>query len=185
MLEPLNKDDFEVVSRWVSDPVDHVKICGNMFTYPLSADRYIRYFVEDAGDPERRLCFKFIHEGNVVGMASFSRIDRTNDYGHIGFVAIDPSLRGTGIGATMLQELLQKGFRELSFNRIDLVVIESNEKAFSFYTKKMGFRNEGLIRDIIKAENGYLSWYSLSMLKNEWQEGATSTGNSAALHSRR
>ena len=133
--------------------------------------------------------FRYTDGEKTLGMASFTRIDRKNDYGHIGLVAIDPSLRSTGLGYSMLCELLQMGYDELSFNRIDLVVNESNTKAYDFYTKKIGFRNEGLIRDIIKVADGYLSWHSLSMLRIEWDERANNAmhaeGNPAVLHSRR
>lgn len=171
-LEPLTEHDFETVASWMSDPSDHEKICGNAFAYPLSREQYQNFFIQRAGDKDRRLCFKFTSNGNLLGMASFTRIDRKNDYGHIGMVAIDPSQRSTGVGTSMLMELLRIGFEELAFNRIDLVVIESNSGAYNFYTKKIGFKDEGLIRDIIKIEDGYLSWHSLSILKNEWNERA-------------
>lgn len=175
MLEPLTEDDFVVVSSWMSDPMDHVKICGNAFAYPLSREQYRSYFIDSAGNAQRRLCFKYSADGQPAGMASFTRIDRKNDYGHIGLVAIAPSLRGAGLGSALLRELLCLGFDRLAFNRIDLVVIESNTMAYEFYTEKIGFRDEGLIRDIIKVGDGYLSWHSLSMLKNEWQQRADRT----------
>lgn len=169
-LEPLTERDFDAVASWMSDPIDHEKICGNAFAYPLSKEQYQSFFVQGAGDKDRRLCFKYTNSVAPLGMASFTRIDRRNDYGHIGIVAIDPSQRSTGLGASMLRELLRMGFEELAFNRIDLVVIESNSGAYNFYTKKIGFEDEGLIRDIIKVKGCYLSWHSLSMLKNEWNK---------------
>lgn len=171
-LEPLTEHDFETVASWMSDPSDHEKICGSAFTYPLSREQYQSFFIHGAGDKDRRLCFKYTNNGDPVGMASFTRIDRKNDYGHIGIVAIAPSRRSTGLGASMIRELLRMGFEELAFNRIDLVVIESNRGAYDFYTKKIGFKDEGLIRDIIKSQHGYLSWHSLSILQGEWNERA-------------
>ena len=168
MLEPLSKDDFQVVSTWMVNPIDHEKICGNAFAYPLSMDQYLDYFVQNAGVGKNRLCFKYVHDNKAAGMASFTRIDKRNEYGHIGIVAIDPSLRSEGIGSSMLEELISMGFNNLSLNRVDLFVVESNKKAYEFYTRKIGFKDEGLIREIIKVGHEYLSWYSLSILKHEW-----------------
>lgn len=172
-LEPLTERDFEAVASWMSDPIDHEKICGNAFDYPLSKEQFITFFVDGASPSKGRLCFKYVADGKPIGMASFTKIDRKNDHGQIAFVATAPSLRSTGLGSVMLNELLALGFDELSFNRIDLVVIESNKKAYQFYTQKMGFRDEGLIRDIIKVGNAYLSWHPLSMLKAEWNKMAS------------
>lgn len=168
MLKQLTSDDYPLVSNLMSDPVDHEKICGNAFAYPISETQYNDYFVTNAGDKNRRLCFKYSRGGQWLGIANFTHIDRRNDYAHIGIVAIDPSIRGSGYGETMLIELLHKGFDELGFNRIDLVVIESNRGGYQFYTNKIGFTDEGLIRDIIKVNGSYLSWNSLSMLRADW-----------------
>lgn len=168
MLEQLTSNDYPLVSKLMSDPVDHEKICVNVFSYPLSEKQYIEYFVINAGDDNRRLCFKYSHAGKYLGIANFIRIDRRNDYGRIGLVAIDPSARGSGHGEAMLIELLRKGFDELGFNRVELAVIESNRGGYHFYTNKIGFIDEGLIRDIIKVNNSYLSWHSLSILRADW-----------------
>jgi RimJ/RimL family protein N-acetyltransferase len=168
-LEELQETDFETVARWMSDPVEHERICGNAFSYPLSFEQYCAFFINAARNRDKRLCFKFISSGEPVGMASFTRISRENDYGHIGIVAIDPSKRNLGYGLTMVRALLSFGFNDMQFNRIDLVVIESNIEAYTFYTDKVGFKNEGLIRDIIRVGMRYVSWHSLSMLKSEWE----------------
>lgn len=169
MLEPLTKDDYATVLSWIATPSDHAKVCGSLFAYPLSEAQYSSYFVDNARDPDKRCCFKYIHHGATAGMASFTRIERADDYGHIGLVTIAPALRGTGIGTSLLQQLLKKGFCEFLFNRIDLVVLESNQQAYKFYTQKLGFKDEGLMRDIIKVQHNYLSWHILSLLKHEWQ----------------
>ena len=177
MLVPLTENDFTFVSSLMDDPVDHEKICANIFSYPLSKSQYINYFIESAVLDKGRLCYKFIHNGESAGMASFTKIDGSNDYGHIGLVTTNPAIRGAGLGHIMLNELLRKGFDELSFNRIDLFVLESNSKAYDFYTTKIGFKDEGLSRDILKEGTKYLSWYTLSILKYEWKTSRVSRGS--------
>ena len=172
MLVELTKDDYPFVAKMMADRLDHEKICGTAFTYPLSVEKYIDYFVTSAGDKNKRLCFKYLCDDVPVGMTSYTRIDRGNDYGHIGLVAIDPMLRGAGHGENMINEILKLGFETHQFNRIDLVVIESNTMGYQFYVNKIGFRDEGLIRDILKVKDGYLSWHSLSMIKSEWANKA-------------
>jgi len=116
-LEPLTECDFEAVASWLADPIDHEKVCGNVFAYPLSKEQFLNFFVDGATLSKGRLCFKYGADGKPLGMASFTRIDRKNDYGQIAFVATAPSLRSTGLGSVMLYELLALGFGELLFNR--------------------------------------------------------------------
>ncbi|MDN5201977.1 GNAT family protein [Fulvivirgaceae bacterium BMA10] len=169
-LKPIAPVDFENIVSWLSSPEDMVKICGNTFQYPLTESVFTEYFVEQAGTERNRLCFKWTEEGSehAEGMISYTRIDWKNDFGHIGLVAIDPALRSKGIGNAMFQSCLTLGFGELGFNRIDLVVLESNKNAIRFY-EKLGFTKEGLVREIIKVDGQYKSWFTMSLLKREWE----------------
>ncbi|MEA3587318.1 GNAT family N-acetyltransferase [Pseudidiomarina sp. 1APP75-27a] len=169
MLVPIQKDDFELVSSWLADPEDHFKVCGNAFSYPLKREVFDSFFVENAGDPEVRLCFKYCVDERAVGMVHFTRIDRQNDFGHIGVAAVDPAARSGGYGRAMFAAILRKGFAELNFHRIDLNVFESNPRALKFYQEAFGFKVEGLARDTIKKDGDYLGWYTLSLLRPEWR----------------
>lgn len=168
MLVPLQKDDFELVAGWLADPEDHFKVCGNAFSYPLKREVFEAFFVESAGNPDVRLCFKYCIDGEAVGMVHFTRIDRQNDFGHIGVAMVDPKTRSAGHGRAMFAALLKLGFAELNFHRIDLNVFESNQRAFRFYQDVFGFQVEGLARDTIKKDGVYQGWYTLSLLKPEW-----------------
>ena len=75
MLVPLTENDFKFVSTLMSDPLDHEKICANTFAYPLSKNEYLNYFIVSTGLDNGRLCYKFIHNGESAGMASFTKID--------------------------------------------------------------------------------------------------------------
>ncbi|WP_157981087.1 GNAT family N-acetyltransferase [Pseudidiomarina insulisalsae] len=169
MLVPLQKEDFELVAGWLADPEDHFKVCGNAFAYPLQREIYDAFFVDMAGDPNLRLCYKYCVDDRPVGMAHFTRIDRKNDFGHIGVAMVAPDARSTGHGRAMFSALLELGFNELKFHRIDLNVFESNARALAFYRRTLGFKVEGLARDTIKKDGAYLGWYTLSLLADEWQ----------------
>lgn len=168
MLVPLKKDDFQLVSGWLADPEDHFKVCGNAFGYPLQREVFEAFFVESAGNASQRLCFKYCVNDTAIGMVHFTRIDRANDFGHIGVAMVDPQARSAGYGRAMFAALLKLGFEELNFHRIDLNVFESNERALQFYQDAFGFQVEGLARDTVKKDGVYQGWYTLSLLKHEW-----------------
>lgn len=171
LLQRLEASDYQVVSRWLATPTDMTKVCANTFKYPLQEDAFVDYFIDQAGREKNRFCYKFVDRVTniAVGMISFTRIDWKNNYGHLGLVAVDPNARGQGIGKQMVEAVLTEGFNRHQFHRIELIVIETNEGAHRFYVDKLGFRDEGLIRDIVKLDQNYLSWYSLSLLADEWR----------------
>ncbi|RUO55943.1 GNAT family N-acetyltransferase [Pseudidiomarina homiensis] len=168
MLVPLQKDDFELVSGWLADPEDHFKVCGNAFSYPLKREVFELFFVESSGDPDVRLCFKYCVDGKAVGMVHFTRIDRQNDFGHIGVAMVNPQARSAGHGRAMFAALLKLGFDQLNFHRIDLNVFEFNQRALKFYQNAFAFQVEGLARDTIKKDGAYFGWFTLSLLRSEW-----------------
>ena len=175
VLKEIEQADYEIVAQWLATPADMVKICGNTFDHPLNNNTFVEYFVHEAKQDKARRCFKWINQssGMIHGMISFTTIDWKNDYGHIGLVAVAPNLRRSGVGTQMVESMLERGFNSYHFNRIDLVVMESNVDAYRFYVNKLGFKDEGLIRDVIKVGNDYLSWHSLSILKHEWKRRQT------------
>lgn len=169
MLRPLETSDYDTVARWLDAPTKFRDVYGTAFDYSLQRDAFIDFCVtgpQSAGD---RLCYKWCeHDSHIAsGTISCTRIDWKNDYGHIGFVAVDSELRSRGIGKAMVEAILTVGFREHGFHRIDLFVLEDNTRAH-FYENDIGFRVEGVMRDIIKRDGRYTSWISLSMLKYDW-----------------
>lgn len=159
-----------MISNWLAEPAEMQKICGNAFQYPLTEDVFNNYFVEGPKLNDGRQCFAYEQDGRVVGMCSFTRIDWPNAFGHIGLVAVDPALRGQGVGQQMFAALLHKGFVEHGFHRIDLYVMQGNDGAKRFYSQQFGFQDEGLMREVLKTEQGYTGWYTMSLLTTEWAD---------------
>lgn len=168
VLRPIQLDDFPLISAWLEDPVEMQKVCGNAFEYPLTKSVFKDYFVEGPLRLAERECFAYEQAGQVLGMCSFTRIDWPNDFGHIGLVAIDPAMRGRGIGQQMFAALLHKGFVEHGFHRVDLYVMQGNDGAKRFYGQQFGFQDEGLMREVLKTDQGYTGWYTMSLLVTEW-----------------
>jgi len=167
----LREDDYLIVAEWLSDPIDMTKTCGNTFEYPLSREAFINYFTKTPNTSKaERLCYKYLVDNRAVGMCSYMTIDWKNNNAHIGYVVVAPTERRNGIGSLMLNALLYIGFETYGLNRIDLFVLENNEEAYQFYINKVGFKDEGLIREIIRTDTGYLSWNSLSILASEWKD---------------
>jgi UDP-4-amino-4,6-dideoxy-N-acetyl-beta-L-altrosamine N-acetyltransferase len=78
----------------------------------------------------------------------------------------DMDYRGKGIGSDALKTLIKYGFEELNLNKIWCEVY-SNNKAINIY-RKIGFVDEGILRQNAVKNGKYVDSYVLSMLKSEW-----------------
>jgi RimJ/RimL family protein N-acetyltransferase len=104
----------------------------------------------------------------IIGVAGFDEIIWTNGTATV-FIGIGSSeLRGKGIGKEALSLLLDFGFFELNFHKVQLDVISYNESAVRLY-EGAGFVQEGTYREFIYRDGERYDMYLYGLLKNEWK----------------
>ncbi len=67
----------------------------------------------------------------------------------------------------MMAHILTACFEELGLHRVQTFVDKENEAAVAFY-RKMGFHEDGLMREAQKAGDRFVDWHCMSMLDREW-----------------
>lgn len=72
-----------------------------------------------------------------------------------------------GYGQSTLEQVLQQAFSTFDAHRVWLDVMEHNTRARSLY-RKLGFVEEGRLRDSVKTANGFVSMWLMSMLEPEF-----------------
>ena len=72
----------------------------------------------------------------------------------------------------MIKEILRVAFEELNLHRVNLVVLETNKSAIECY-KKVGFVEEGRMRDARKKDDKYYSLIEMSILEDEYYASKT------------
>jgi RimJ/RimL family protein N-acetyltransferase len=77
--------------------------------------------------------------------------------------------RGQGLGTEAVQKLVSFGFVDLNLHRIFLHVFKSNEAAYRVY-KKVGFQDEGLLRDAAYVDGEYVDVRVMGLLRADWEE---------------
>lgn len=76
--------------------------------------------------------------------------------------------RGTGRGKEALSMLCRYGFEELNLHRIWAEVYEGNESIHLYH--KLGFKDEGLLRDAYFHNGKYGNSIMMSLLEDEWKD---------------
>jgi RimJ/RimL family protein N-acetyltransferase len=162
-LQPLEAADFPAVRPWIDvrvfrifhEPVDDAQLDYLLTKYENGRPTSLGYRIVRGSDSE------------IVGVVH-AVIDWRNNLAHVGQIVVgDPGLRNSGIGTASLLQLLEVCFGKLGLHRVQIFVDDDNAAAITCY-KKVGFRDEGLMREATRIEDGYVSWHSMSILENEW-----------------
>ncbi|MBD2848625.1 GNAT family N-acetyltransferase [Paenibacillus sp. IB182496] len=106
------------------------------------------------------------YEGRCIGQArlTVNEADKKATYA-VGI--FDSSLLGKGIGTDVTRAMLKYAFETLKLHRVDLKVLEYNQRAISCY-EKCGFIKEGVEREGALIEGQWRSDWSMSILEQEY-----------------
>lgn len=109
-------------------------------------------------------------EDKPIGKIFISRVNRVEDSLDITRIYIaDPALRGKGYGEEALRLILQYAFINLHMERVTIDHFEKNRVAAALYDK-IGFTNEGLMRNAGKKNGKYINLQLKSMLRAEYYD---------------
>lgn len=166
-LTSIRESDLSSLEEWFND-VGFLRHYDIMPAAPKSKkqlDELMRYY-EDS--PER--CIYAVRENKadkIIGIAGFDDIIWPSNVATV-FIGIGNSaFRGKGYGREALSLLIEFGFNELNFHRIQLNVISYNLNAIRLY-ESLGFVKEGICRELVYRDGKRFDLYQYGLLKSEW-----------------
>jgi RimJ/RimL family protein N-acetyltransferase len=106
-------------------------------------------------------------EGEHIGWVDLKNIDSLNKHAESGIAIGDKRYWGKGYGLSAMKQMLLWGFKELELNKIWLRVEIDNEKAIKSY-KKMGYIEEGILREDRLRNGKFVDRLRMSILKSEF-----------------
>jgi RimJ/RimL family protein N-acetyltransferase len=161
-LRPMVIDDAEHVVRWRNDP----ETLANMFTgEPITVESHMEWFNSPR---ENRLdyviCLKY--SGKPIGTVNFTNVDMENLKAEAGKLLGEKSARGKGLAKEAFGVWISFGFRELGLNRIYIRTMISNTANIQL-NKRLGFIEEGILREDYRAGDGFVDVLVMSILKSD------------------
>jgi RimJ/RimL family protein N-acetyltransferase len=114
------------------------------------------------------ITFRIEKNKRLIGEVAFKNIKLINRKAELNII-IKKEYRNKGYAKEALSEMIEYGFRNLNFHRLEAEVYEYN-KASMRLVENIGFVNEGELREA-KYHNGkYHSIMRYGLLKNEWRK---------------
>ncbi len=106
---------------------------------------------------------------NVIGLASYLRINQSQGVIEVGNIHFSPVLQRTPIATEIMYLMMKRAFDELGYRRYEWKCDSLNEKSRSA-ALRLGFTFEGIFRQAImyKGRNRDTAWYSV--IDSEWPQ---------------
>lgn len=105
-------------------------------------------------------------KSKVIGDGGYYKIDKKNNIGKISY-RLSKNYWGRGIMSKSLRYIIKFGFESLNLNRIEASVIPANEGSIRLLNK-IGFINEGVLRQALYKDNKYYDLAVYAILSNDY-----------------
>ena len=106
------------------------------------------------------------YQNRVVGVLGFNRINSQNKVGLIGYW-LGKRLTGRGIVTLAVNDLIKLGFEYFSLQKVEIQCAVKNKKSRAI-PERLGFKNEGVIRQAELVAGNYLDHVVYGLLKQEF-----------------
>ena len=168
-LTGISDSDLGVIEGWFND-VQFLRLYDIVPAVPKQ-QREVKRLLDSFIDSTEKYIFavRIRESDEIIGIIGFDEIIWSNSVATL-FIGIgDNRNTDRGLGKEALQLLLDFGFNELNFYRIQLFVISYNVVAIHLY-ESQGFIKEGIFRKFILREGKRYDLFLYSILREEWKE---------------
>jgi ribosomal-protein-serine acetyltransferase len=137
---------------------------------PDSTFKFIRLTRRQAAD-NNGFQAAIVSKSRIIGVAGFHSVDWTHRSTNIGYW-LDEQHQGRGIMTRAVRVLTDHAFQEWKLNRVEIRAATNNLRSRAI-PERLGFREEGVLREAERIGDRYNDLVVYAMLASEWvQESA-------------
>lgn len=132
---------------------------------PVTPEEVERWYQHYAASP---LCWVVEVAGRCIGNARLDSFDQASRSARYAAGLFEPAVWGRGYGTELTRLILRHAFEDMHLHRVDLVVLEYNQRAIACY-RKCGFVQEGVLRESALVAGEWHSDLQMSILEHEYR----------------
>lgn len=163
-LENVTDEYLELILNWRNQ--DHIR--NLMYHHePIRLEDHLKWFSNIKNDKKKRVklfCIDQIPYG-VVNLTNINQDNQTCEWGFYIGPGYVPKGSGTLLGYTALRYI----FDEKQMRKLTAEVLGFNRKSLHFH-KKLGFSEEGILREHIIRENQLIDIHLYAFFKETWEK---------------
>lgn len=166
-LRPHSRKNYPLYSEWYGDrEIWHLTSWAASPLIPSVVEQMFRERETSATDES--FAVHRLGERKPIGVISLTNINKGNASADLSVILGSPEDRQQGYGVQAIELLLYHAFENIGLHRVGLSVFEFNELAIAAYDK-LGFKEEGRLRQAIKRYDDRYDAILMSILKPEWE----------------
>ena len=154
-LAMANKEHLGTWMAWVEDTKEIA-----------DTKKFITHALEGFAKGEKLVCTIY-YQGKIAGLIDLHSIRKSHKKASIGYW-LDSSLQGRGVMSKSLQALCAFAFEKLELNKLIILCDKENIKSQNV-AKRVGFQEEGLLKQELKVHNEFRDFYRYALLKEEFE----------------
>jgi len=165
ILRSIQESDARYMYAALQD--DEFRRCTG--THPRFTFEQVRYHCAESVNEADRVDFAILSQDEhlrVMGEVVLNEIDEDNKSANFRIALYDKVYFGRGFAAEASRLIIGYAFNELQLHRISLEVYEFNLRAIKLY-EKLGFQNEGVLRDSLYWGGQYYSSIMMATIKDK------------------
>lgn len=136
-LRPYQPTDANVITTWLKSKYLMHQWCADIYEYPVTPDDINKYY-ERFIDGINSFALTMIDGDEIVGYITLRRLGGHPTELRLGFVIVDDSKRGRGLGKVLVRMAVDYAFGRLGATKVSLAVFENNPAAIHCY-ESVGF----------------------------------------------
>lgn len=166
-LRELERKDLEIINGWRNDP-ELIEMLGAPFRY-INLDVDVRWYESYMNNRGNAVRCAIVEDGinKIMGLVSLVSVNYMNQSAEFHIMIGNKENQGKGLGTFAVNAMLDHAFNNMNLQRIELTVLEDNERARSLY-EYCGFVYEGRKRKAKYKDGRFVDMLMYSILKSEF-----------------
>ncbi len=170
LLRPVKRSDISYFLKWFNDP----EVVQYLAMYLPMTEMAEEKYIEELGTTRARSHAQFVIEVKVaasakpIGTCGLEGINSKDNHATFGIVIGEKDYWSKSYGMEAARLLINHGFQQLNLHRISSTALAFNERSTGLH-KKVGFREEGRLRQIIFKDGQYHDLVQFGLLREEWR----------------
>lgn len=168
-LRPISEEDIASLAAFFADPAN-VK-----FYIPTLWRRYtheqVRGLLADWHDQSAYFVYAICTRDDeaVIGLANLDSVNYINGNTELGIAITAVDRQGQGFAEEALRLLIAYCFEEMRLHRIFARIMSGNEPSLRLF-RKLGFKEEGRLREHVRREGSFMDMIFMGLLEDEWSD---------------
>jgi RimJ/RimL family protein N-acetyltransferase len=169
LLRPVKRSDISYFLKWFNDP----EVIQYLEMYLPMTEMSEEKFIEELGTTRARSDALFVIEviegksTKPIGNCGLGQINPKDHNAQLGIAIGEKDYWGKSYGTEAARLLIDYGFQQLNLHRISSAAFAFNERSIKLH-KKLGFQEEGRLRQAMFKNGQYNDLMVFGLLKEEW-----------------